>query len=159
MKHSIYIIAATLVLSLSACGGSDDETPHIIVVDPVVEIPTFDDPAWKASDINVVTYEKTASAWLALGKELVPDMSPSDRLAIFCGNELRGVAEYNSAAGAWVALIYGNSSDKETLVVKYYNAKKKHLYQSAPLTFSINDTQFGTADNPITIALTVVKTK
>lgn len=163
-----------VVVLFVSCGGSDDTTPSSpSPQEEVVVYPTFDDPAWSTASIPVTTYEKSASMWLTLSTELTSNMTvpsinsgqaPStnsiqaqDRLAVFCGDELRGVFEYNSKAEAWVALVYGNSKDKESFTVKYYQSSTRHMYQSTTLSFTINDTQFGTADKPVTIALSIIK--
>lgn len=152
-----------------SCGtdGEDDPiTPNLPVVEPdkpdppiPPSYPTFDSPNWSVS--NVSTFEHTMTVSVVLPDSLINVEQPADKLALFTGDDCRGVADRIEVAlgkYVWMAMVYGNNAT-DVLAFKYYSSKTKYMYQSAvSMPFKI-DGNIGKIDNPEIIGMNIVTKK
>lgn len=78
------------------------------------------------------------STTIGLTPSLLEKVGAGDEMAVFCGNECRGVLTWDALQEYFVGNT-GLSADTEKLVVKYYNASEKRLYTSSEFQASIYD--------------------
>lgn len=91
-------------------------------------------PDWQ--NPNATLYEERMYVTLKLDEEFVPYSTENDRMAIFIGNECRGVSERNvsefdSKSILFPIMVLGNRQDVERLVnltVKYYCGGMKQIF-------------------------------
>ncbi len=151
-----------------SCGGGDDDpiTPNPPVVNPdkpdppmPPSYPTFDSPNWSVS--NISEFEHTMSMSVVLPDSLIEGEQPADKLAVFVGDDCRGVAnriEVSSGKYVWLALVYGNNTS-DNLSFMYYCSKTKYMYQSVSSKPFVIDGVIGTIDNPEKIGMNIVTKK
>lgn len=148
-------------------GGDDDPiTPDPPVVNPdnpdpptPPSYPTFDSPNWSVS--NVSAFEHTMTMSVVLPDSLIGGEQPADKLAVFTGDDCRGVAdriEVSSGKYVWLAVVYGNNNS-ETISFKYYSIRTKYMYQSVSSKHFVIDGVIGTIDNPEKIGMNIVTKK
>lgn len=165
--YTIMLLTGFSLLGVS-CGGGEDEpiTPKPPVVNPnkpdpptPPSYPTFDSPNWLLPNVSAFEYSMTVS--IVLPDSLINGEQPADKLAVFTGDECRGIAdriEVSSGKYVWVAMIYGNNTS-DILSFKYYSSKTRYMYQSSSTkTFAI-DGVIGTIDNPEKIGMNIVTKK
>lgn len=167
-KNILYTTLLLIVFSLmgvSCSKGGDDEpiVPNPPVVNPDVpnppSYPTFDSPNWFVS--NISTFEHTMTVSVVLPDSLVSGEQPVDKLAVFVGDDCRGVAdriEVYAGRNVWMAMVYGNNTS-ELLSFKYYSNTTKYMYQSNTTMNFIVDGTIGTIDSPKTIGMSIVTEK
>ena len=108
-----------------------------------------DAPNWQAP--NASDYENFTIMMVKIEEAMQPYATSDDLMAIFVGDELRGLASpavavgsSNNDASTFVLKIFGNEADGTTLNVtlKYYNAQLQKIFtHSCTIVFS--------SDNPI----------
>lgn len=170
-KNILYTLLLLIVFSLVgvSCskGGNDDPiTPDPPVVNPdnpdpptPPSYPTFDSPNWFVS--NVSAFEHTMTMFVVLPDSLISGEQPADKLAVFDGDDCRGVAdriEVSSGKYVWISIIYGNNTS-DALSFKYYSSKTKYMYQSVSSKPFLIDGMIGTIDNPEEIGMNIVTEK
>ena len=111
-------------------------------------------PDWKTP--NASDYENFTVMVVQIQEALQPYASSSDMLALFVGDELRGLAKpasvmsddtssgasASAAPSSFVLKAFGNETDGTNLNVtlKYYNAQLQHLFtRSGNIVFSANN--------------------
>ncbi len=166
MKRISYITMFMLIgcsllgASCSKSGDEDPISPNPPVVEPELpDYPTFDFPSWKVS--NFSSFENTMIVSVALPDSLRGNELASDRLAIFCDAECRGIAdriEGPSGNYIWLAIVYGNSAS-ESVSFKYYSSKTKYMYNSASVIPFTIEGSLGTIDDPQIIGMRIVTEK
>lgn len=184
-KLATIILAVALGLSLVSCGGGDDgpstpqtpqtpstpdtpNTPNTGGEDPSTPdepqtptYPTFAAPEWENEARGVENrYDNDMTVYVVLPADLAQSETSGDQIAVFCGSECRGVAYREQLAAdkyVWIAMVHGN--DGESLTFKYYSATSRHLYQTTAAIPFQGDTQYGNADAPETLSLTIVTEK
>ena len=147
-----------------SCSNSDDEliTPNPPVMDPDIpppSYPTFDYPNWSVLNCNRFEHSMTIS--VVLPDSLINEEQPADKLAVFVGDDCRGVAdriEISTDKHIWMAMVYGNNTS-EVFYFKYYSNKTKYMYQSNKTMLFIVDGTIGTIDSPQTIGMSIVTNK
>lgn len=162
-KHIFKIVLLAIVSLLSvSCGGggSDSPEPDTPPVTPP-ETPadnTFPTPQWESDARSIANkYEGNMTVCLSLTEPLLAASTSADQLAVFCGNECRGVADredLGNGKSLWIGLIHG--VDGEVLTFKYYASATRFMYTTnATVTFKA-DTQHGDVDNPVAVTFTQV---
>lgn len=151
-----------------SCGGGDDVpiTPDQPVVNPDTpdpptppSYPTFDNPNWVVSYVS--SFEHTMTMTVILPDSLITGEQPADKLAVFAGDDCRGVAdriEVSSDKYVWLAMVYGDNTSDD-LSFKYYSSKTKYMYQSVSSKPFVIDGLIGTIDNPEKIGMNIVTKK
>lgn len=178
MKKLIMIVlAASLCLTLTSCGGGDDaptsdtttqppssndseeEDSQDSEATPSPVYPEFDAPQWDAAGIEN-KYDNNMTVYVVLPDSLASTAHSDDEIAVFCGDECRGVA-YSESLGngksVWMAMVYGNDGD--ALTFKYYSASSRHLYNTGSTISFSGDTQYGNVDAPVALSLVIVSEK
>ena len=169
MKKSVLYTALLLIVfslmgvSCRKDGYIDSLAPNPPVVNPDVpnspSYPTFDSPHWSVS--NISAFEHTMIVSAVLPDSIVSGEQPADELAVFVGDDCRGVAdriEVSVGRNIWMAMVYGNNIS-EVLSFKYYSSKTKYMYQSTSTTPFKGDGTIGTIDSPQTIGMRIVTGK
>lgn len=164
-KNILYTLLLLIGFSLwgvSCSKGGDDDpiTPDPPVVNPDPPMPpsypTFDSPNWSVS--NTGSFEYTMTMAVALPDSLIAVEQSADKLAVFAGDDCRGIAdriEVSSGKYVWLAVVYGNNNS-ETISFKYYSSKTKYMYQSSSTKPFAIDGVIGTIDNPEKIGMNIV---
>lgn len=123
--------------------------------EPLPVYPTFNDPKW--ADAVVKSYENTMVVTVQLPDSLISSFNMNDKMAVLCGNEVRGVLDiYTLSAtnNVWMGMVAGNGG--ETLRIGYYSATNYYLYYSSGTFPFVSDTHYGTIGNPIKQGFTIV---
>lgn len=180
MKKLITIFfAATLCLALTSCGGGGDDAPaqtnppgsnqgnndpgqsdpsNPEPVGPETPVyPTYDAPQFKADGMEN-KYDNNMTVYVVLPDNLLSEPVSGDELAVFCGEECRGVAYRELLSDnkyVWMAMVYGNDGD--ALTFRYWSKAKGYMYNTAPVVMFKADESYGNPDNPMTLALDIVK--
>ncbi len=167
-KNILYTLLLLIGFSLMGVSCSKDTDDNPITPDPPVvnpdnpdpptppTYPTFDSPNWFVS--NISAFEHTMTMSVVLPDSLNGGEQPADKLAVFAGDDCRGVAdkiEVSSGKYVWVAMIYGNSNS-EAMSFKYYSSKTKYMYQSVSSKPFVIDGMIGTIDHPEKIGMNIV---
>lgn len=97
-------------------------------------IGTLDDPFTVSGRISNYAFEIKTVIRLPLSK--FEKVGAGDEMAMFCGNECRGVLVWNPTLEQFEGAT-GMVKDTEKFVVRYYNASEKRLYTSAEFEESI----------------------
>ena len=125
-------------------------------------------PTWTAPEVSDLTSSMTAVVKVDL-KAQYPETaadwtrSDDDLLAAFSGETCLGVAEWVSDAEAyWLYIAAPLTNDKsqmtnQAVTLRYYSAHYKNLFEAKDAFEYHNDTQQGTADNPLIPTFVVVK--
>lgn len=149
-------MAVVLLASLTfgACGSDDHEpTGKGYFVSSVSEAPTWQID-WQANDSrpdwqepNIQDYENWGIMKVQIEDELKPYASVDDRLALFVGDECRGVQRPAIFVGSsetntttYLLKAWGNENDGDQLRVtlKYYNAQLKQVFaRTADITYLV----------------------
>lgn len=167
-KNVLYTLVLLIGISLlgASCSKHDDglpNTPNTPIIKPdepqTPTYPTFDNPNWIVNGLSSFEYTMTVS--VVLPDSLRNDELSTDKLAIFSGDDCRGVADRISVSNdrhVWLAMVYGNT-DTDVLSIKYYSSKTKYMYQSATTKTFVFDGMIGTIDNPETVGMNIVTNK
>ena len=136
------LLFASLVMG--ACGGDDDNEPSLgYNVTTVEALPSWQidwssndaRPAWKAPNPN--EYENWSVIMIQIEDALMPYVGAGDMIALFVGDELRGLANTaflgesgGSAKGVFLLKAFGNEPDKKEVDVSlsYYCNKLKQIF-------------------------------
>ncbi len=134
MKLRTLLLALVCAASLSAAASS--VTPVTTAPDWYVD---WNDnqkrPNWQAPDAS--TYENFTVMFIKIEKALQPYATGDDLLAIFVGDELRGLAKpasvvgnANAGASTFVLKAFSSESngDEMDVILKYYNAQLKTIF-------------------------------
>lgn len=163
--YTFLLLIGFSLMGVSCSKGGDDDpiTPDPPVVNPdnpdppmPPSYPTFDSPNWSVSNVSAFEYTMTVS--VVLPDSLIGGEQLADKLAVFAGDDCRGVAdriEVSSGKYVWLAMVYGNNTS-DNLSFKYYSSKTKYMYQSVSLKSFVIDGMIGTIDNPEKIGLNIV---
>lgn len=166
--YTLLLLIGFSLLGVSCSKGGDDDpiTPDPPVVNPdnpdpptSPSYPTFDSPNWSVS--NASSFEYTMTMAVALPDSLIAGEQSADKLAMFAGDDCRGIAdriEVSSGKYVWLAVVYGNNNS-ETISFKYYSSKTKYMYQSSSTKPFAIDGVIGTIDNPEKIGMNIVTKK
>ena len=148
MKNIIILLSLmAMMLHVSCCGGNKKSVPE-------PDSPTFEAPKWSVTNSNA--YECSMSAIVVLPSALLTYESDTDELAVFCGDECRGVAKrikVDSKTSVWMLLIYGKGNDNELLYFKYYSSHNKFMYKDTSYITFEEDEKYGTVDNPFILSM------
>lgn len=167
-KNSLYTLVLLFGFSLLgvSCSKDNDELPDkpdTPITNPdepkTPTYPTFDNPNWIVNGTSSFEYTMTVS--MVLPDSLRNDEQSTDKLAIFSGDDCRGVANRISVSNdghVWLVMVYGNT-DTNVLSIKYYSSKTKYMYQSATTKTFVADGMIGTIDNPETVGMNIVTKK
>lgn len=122
-------------------------------------------PDWTDPDESI--YENWTMMLVKIEEALLPYVSANDMLAMFVGDELRGLSKPAIVFGTgevdatqYVLKIYGNENmgDEVTLTMKYYNAQLKQLF-SISENIKLDDNLLIGFDQPFTPIFTSGTTK
>ena len=147
MKHSFLLSTAILLTSLTfgACSSDDDEektaayTLTTVSNAPLWQINWEGNdayPDWEDPDPSI--YENWAVILVQLEDELKPYVSEDDMLAVFVGNELRGLSQpaifigdnEDEISAFFLIKAYGNETDAKAInvTIRYYNSRLKQIF-------------------------------
>ncbi len=165
VKRSYRLLAAGLlalaVSALALSGCKDKNAPESFNGN-------VSRPTWTAPEVSDLTSSMTAVVKVDL-KAQCPETaadwtrSDDDLLAAFSGETCLGVAEWVSDAEAyWLYIAAPLTNDKsqmtnQAVTLRYYSAHYKNLFEAKDAFEYHNDTQQGTADNPLIPTFVVVK--
>jgi len=143
-KNILYSIVALLAsLTFGACSNDDDE--NVIQVTRQDSAPLWfvdwtynaSQPDWQAPDVS--RYENWMVVMIQVEDELKPSALPDDRMAVFVGDELRGLArpafplqedENATNTTLYVMKLFGNEPDGTHLELKmqYYSPYLRQVF-------------------------------
>lgn len=83
-------------------------------------------------------YTLEMPATITLPSAILAKVGAGDEMAVFCGDECRGVLSWDDFNDCFKGNI-GMSKETETMTVKYYNASEKRIYTSPEFQASIYD--------------------
>lgn len=145
-KNILYSIAILLAsLTLWACGSDDEETPSGYSVETVSQAPAWQ-VNWTGNDSrpdwqepNSADYENWTMLLLQVEDELKPYATENDLLALFVGDELRGLTgparvvtdgEEIVQKGEFILKAFGNEADQNVMSVtlRYYCSQLKQTF-------------------------------
>lgn len=156
--YSTVILLAGLTLGACSSNDSDDtEEPKIedYTIATVSEAPVWQidwqsdeaSPDWQEPHIH--NYENWSIMKVQIEDALKPYTSADDRLAIFVGNECRGVSapvlilgSTETNTNTYLLKAWGNENNGQQLhtTLKYYNKRLKHVFAlSATVTFHVGE--------------------
>ena len=153
MKLRSFIMAMVLAAAQYAAAG----TPARAAGAPDWQVDwTYNQerPDWQAP--NASEYENFTVIVVKIEEALQPYASQDDLLALFVGDELRGLARPASIVGSsdtdattFVLKAFGNESAGEPVDVtlKYYNAQLKHLFSRTGSTVFSTDNVIGSDED------------
>lgn len=161
MKRNIITMVLLAIFSLVcvSCGGGGDDpvlpdTPN--QPEPGGDTPapvdnTFPDPQWENAVRGIEgTFSGSMTVYLSVPEE-------ATQVAVFCGDECRGVAYKESVAdckSVWIGLVHGNDGD--VLTFKYYAAASRFMYRTDATATYKGETAYGDIDNPVQVSFTQV---
>lgn len=138
MKRYISVIALLLILiKFSGCKKEDgtEEAPP----------PTAD---WTVDTTGKYPLSMTAVVQVPPG--IRPDVSETDKIGAFSGDECRGLGTLirTGTTPVFFLMIHGTGTEQTKINFKYYSSQNSHLYSTtAFLDFAV-DGNYGTVDNP-----------
>lgn len=141
----IIIISSFVILSCSK------EEP-VVELNPTESESFVPAPHWKLIE-NHQLLPATMTAIAALPIEYDKEHRLMDELAVFVGEECRGIAEYveNNGEGKWVVVVYSDGSRDEKFYFKHYMYSRRQVFTSIETFKFAADTRLGNFDNPIMI--------
>lgn len=139
MKRFISIMILLLMLiGTDSCSKQDNSQSLSNVTAPNWEIDTTG------------KYPLSMTAVVKLPVSIAADISESDQIGAFCGDECRGLGSLikTGTASVFFIMIHGTGLELVPISFRYYSSKNSRLYDTAPfLNFEI-DGNYGTVDNP-----------
>ena len=143
-KHIIFLTLAAL--SIAACKKGDKHAEYYSVIEP--EDTSISAPLWQVSyegtearpdwqEPDPSKYESWAILFIQLEDILKPVVQPDDRMAVFIGDELRGLAapavhvgeESSGNKGEFILKIYGNEAENNLQCkLRYYSESLHQLF-------------------------------
>lgn len=158
---NIFILFVLLSCIVASCGGGVDDfiteegnkrqEQHI---DPVY--PRFSDPMWT----QLKRYENSMVVAIQLPDSLISSFNKNDKMAVLCGEEVRGVLDVyalSQTENVWMGMVSGDTN--ETLRIGYYSASTRYMYYSKDNLRFTTDSHYGTIDNPVRVAFSIVTKK
>jgi hypothetical protein len=136
----LLLIAFCLVL-VTACSNDDDPIPDY----------TQPKPAWKLD--QSVNYDATMTSVVVLPNSLQEHAQDNDLLAVFVGEECRGIASVITQDNEYYYFltIKGYYDEQGKIAFKYYSMSQSYLYTTnATLEFE-PDRILGVIDNPVVL--------
>lgn len=115
------------------------------------EVNTFDAPNWQVVSGD---YSESMTAVIELANNIAPYISENDEVAAFIDDECRGVA--HQIDGQFVINIKGFSDENSPIVIRYYSARNRYMYQEIDKVRFSPDAVLGTIDHPYILTLTVM---
>lgn len=160
MKRILFrniLILASLTF-LWACDGDDDGKTSGYSVTNVSEVPEWqidwssnqERPDWQEPVAS--NYENWAVMLFIMEDELRPYVDENDMMALFVGNELRGLASPAISIGDgdddsafFLLKAYGNDSGQTLLTVtlRYYSSRLKHIFTRSAQIYYEPDKVYG----------------
>lgn len=149
MKRFISIMILLLVLiGTDSCSKQDNNQSLSNVSAPNWEIDTTG------------KYPLSMTAVVKLPVSIAADVSESDQIGAFCGDECRGVGTFieTSTTSVFFIMIHGTAADQSKKIsFKYYSSQNSYLYSTdAFLNFTV-DGNYGTVDEPEVLDMKQVK--
>ena len=156
--YSVLCILSAIAVFFAGCQKNEPETFFSDKTRPSWTSPQKSDMSSSMTAVVKVDlkaqYPETAAYWTR---------SDDDLLAAFSGETCLGVAEWVSDAEAyWLYIAAPLTNDKsqmtnQAVTLRYYSAHYKNLFEAKDAFEYHNDTQQGTADNPLIPTFVVVK--
>lgn len=139
------VLLAIFSLVCVSCGGGGDDPVSSDTPAP------FPDPQWENAVRGIEgTFSGSMTVYLSVPEE-------ATQVAVFCGDECRGVAYKESVAdgkSVWIGLVHGNDGD--VLTFKYYAAASRFMYRTDATATYKGETAYGDIDNPVQVSFTQV---
>lgn len=114
-------------------------------------------PNWEIDTTG--KYPLSMTAVVKLPVSIAADISESDQIGAFCGDECRGLGSLikTGTASVFFIMIHGTGMEQTLISFKYYNFRDSHLYGTgAFLNFTV-DGNYGTVDDPEVLNMKRVK--
>ena len=113
---------------------------------------TFPKPNWKINDPGRFFSTMTCIVALDPAAHVVP--TEEDEIAVFYGDDCRGVGKLID--GNYYITVNGDGEETENMMIKFYDADRKHMYVTeAYLTF-IADRIYGSHEHPEIVPIELV---
>lgn len=168
MKHPFLYAASLLLasLTLGACSSdSDSENNANSVQYTMTSQPQAPDwnmdwsynqeaPGWAEPSAGL--YDSFSVMLVKLEDELQPYASDSDLMALFVGEELRGLASpaidmsgEDMGKNYFLMKVYSNEADNERteITMKYYNSRLKHIFSRTASVLNIENNVLGISED------------
>lgn len=133
MKTKISIIAVALfaIAALASC----EKEP---------EYNTYENPHWAVTSYEGIS--ESCTIVMDLPASLKPYQDTADVVAAFIGDQCRGVSTQQE--GLFYIIVSGAADENRNIVLKYWSARNRYMYQiDEVIPFEIN-AQKGTTDAP-----------
>lgn len=114
-------------------------------------------PGWHTGSLE--KYPATMTAVVQLPDNLKNGLHSNDEMGVFINEECRGTGELIKldSTSAFFVMIHGTNSENGKIVFKYYSFNHSNIYSSKDTLNFVVDENYGTADNPKSLQLEVVK--
>lgn len=137
------IVMLPLLAALALMAGCQEEEV----------IPTHSKPGWTATDNP--DHDATMTVITTLPSHLAGNTSDGDEMAAFIGDQCRGTA--NRVGDLYYIMVDGMENETGDVYFRYYCANTGYMYRSATtVPFKAND-NVGSADQPLSITLDIIK--
>ena len=90
---------------------------------------------------------------------ITPDISETDKIGAFSGDECRGLGTLvgTGPTSVFFILIHGIASEQSKISFKYYSSQNSHIYSTNAFLDFIVDGNYGTVDHPEVLDMKQVK--
>ncbi|MEO9003945.1 MAG: hypothetical protein ABI288_04375 [Ginsengibacter sp.] len=139
MKKYILVIILLLILTgFGSCKKHND-------TDSLTQVPA---PDWTMDTTG--KYPLSMTAVVQVSPDITPDVSETDKIGAFSGDECRGIGTLVGTGNTSVffILIHGIASEQSKISFKYYSSQSPHIYRTNAFLDFIVDGNYGTVDNP-----------
>jgi hypothetical protein len=139
MKKYISVIILLLILTgFGSCNKHDG-------TDSLPQVPA---PDWTVDTTG--KYPLSMTAVIQVPQSIMPDISETDIIGAFSGDECRGLGTLvgTGTTSVFFILIHGIASEQSKFSFKYYSSQNPHIYSTNAFLDFIVDGNYGTVDNP-----------
>lgn len=144
-KYKSVIFLLLVVIGWSSCKKEDS-------------IPQSPPPNWTVDSVG--KYPLSMTAIVKVSKDITPEISESDEMGAFLGEECRGTGTFIETDSTFVffIMIHGTVADQgKKMSFKYYNSQKSWLYGTEAFLNFTTDGSYGTVDNPEVLKMKQIK--
>lgn len=139
MKKNISVVTMLLILiGFSSCGKHDDNPG----------LPRVPAPNWELDTTGKYPLTMTAVVKMPVG--IAADISETDMIGAFCGDECRGLGSLieTGTTSVFFVLIHGTGTEQPRISFRYYSSHNSYLYSTNAFLYFKIDGNYGTINGP-----------